>query len=205
MGDFTLLNTTLVMFKLFSPALLFLLCSINSNAQQKNIGVKAAEHATHISRITNDSLVVVTGSTYIYSVDTHEDSGVVSTATTVKDLMNELVLTDATFRVFNNAGSQKHDGVLETGDRLVLANGDASRKYAIAVRPGALSGKLKLVKEAVTINTNTSVTLHFSAGQRTPNATVKIFIPAGINITGDNTTVNVIGRGAVKLNDLATQ
>jgi hypothetical protein len=44
-------------------------------------------NATHIGRITKDSIIVITGSTYSFTVDTPEDSGLVSTNTTVKQLL----------------------------------------------------------------------------------------------------------------------
>ena len=75
----------------------------------------------------------------------------------------------------------------------------------LATQPMAIGGRLHLEKNNVTVNTGQNIILYFTAGQRSPNTTVKIFIPEGINVTGDNTTVNVIGRGDVKLNDLATQ
>jgi hypothetical protein len=69
----------------------------------------------------------------------------------------------------------------------------------------AVGGQLRLEKNELTVNTTKDITLFFTAGQRTPNTTVRIYLPEGINVTGDNTTVNVIGRGDVKLKDLATQ
>jgi polygalacturonase len=69
----------------------------------------------------------------------------------------------------------------------------------------AIGGELRLEKNKITARTSNNVTLYFTAGQRSPNATVRIYLPEGINVTGDNTTVNVIGRGDVKLKDLATQ
>ena len=66
-------------------------------------------------------------------------------------------------------------------------------------------GVLRLERNAITVNSVQDLILYFTAGQRTPNATVKIYLPAGIDVRMDNTTVNVIGRGDVKLKDLATQ
>jgi polygalacturonase len=162
-------------------------------------------YGQHIARITKDTIFVVKGTTYVYSVDTHQDSGLVSTATTIEDLENELKLSDAR-KVFKDyTGRELRDGVLETGDRMIYSDGETMREYKIVVQPMALSGRLALERAGVTVNTTTSIRLHYTVGQRTPNATVKIFVPAGINITGENTTVNVIGRGDVKLDELATQ
>src|SRR4030095_10220840 len=78
-------------------------------------------------------------------------------------------------------------------------------KYHITYQTSAVSGTLKLEHDTITANTNKSLTMYFTAGQRSPDATVKIFLPAGINVNMNNTTVNVIGRGDVKLKDLSTQ
>ena len=93
------------------------------------------------------------------------------------------------------------------GDRLTVTSQDSRSKktYKIAAVPMALSSQLQLERKELTVNTNSDLTLYFTAGQRSPNATVKIIIPKGIIITEDNTTVNVIGRGTVKLKDLAIQ
>jgi hypothetical protein len=42
--------------------------------------VEARENATHIARISKDTIVIVGGSTYLFTVDTPEDQGLVSTA-----------------------------------------------------------------------------------------------------------------------------
>lgn len=64
---------------------------------------------------------------------------------------------------------------------------------------------LKLDRTEATIRTAGKISLDFYAGQRTPMSTVTIHIPAGIDVTLDNTTVNVIGRGEVLLRDLPKQ
>ena len=167
-------------------------------------------NSTHIARITKDTIVVITGSTYAFTVDTHPDSGLVSTRTTVTQLLSQIKSKDGSvqqYTVTNKEDIKKETGDLSNEDRLVVSSADGKIKkiYSITVEPMALSGQLSLEKQALTINTHSNLVIYFTAGQRTPNATVKIFIPAGINITEDNTTVNVIGRGDVKLKDLATQ
>jgi len=169
-----------------------------------------AGNATHIGLITKDTIVVATGSTYAFTVDTPEDSGLVSTNTTVQQLFAQINAKDGSIQkhlVTNKEGSKKDNGYLSTGDHLIVTSqdGKTTKTYNISVQPMAISGKLELEKKELTVNSNSDLTIYFTAGQRTPNATVKIFIPAGITITEDNTTVNVIGRGDVKLKDLATQ
>ena len=188
--------------------------SMSLSPQTKDSKPYSAEitshNSTHIGRITKDSIIVITGSTYSFTADTPEDSGLVSTNTTVKQLISEIKSKDGSiqqYSVTDKGGVRKDLGELITGDRLVVAsqNGKTKKIYSIAATPIALSGQLRLEKKELTANTNSDLTLYFTAGQRTPNVTVKIYIPRGIIITGDNTTVNVIGRGAVKLKDLATQ
>ncbi|RPE09705.1 endopygalactorunase [Chitinophaga lutea] len=172
---------------------------------QPGTGVQAGSNATHILRISGDTLVVATGSTYVFTVDTHPDSGLVSTRPTVPQLLSQLTAQNGAAQQYvlsGKNGTPKTDGLVETGDRLSITGGPS---LYVLVRPAALSGKLQLERNAITQHTRSSVILYFTAGQRSPAATVKIYIPAGISVTPDNTTVNVIGRGDVKLKDLATQ
>jgi hypothetical protein len=194
---------------------IFLVCSNGSVLTQKSSSTKfsaeiIATNATHIGRITKDTIAVITGSTYSFTVDTPEDSGLVSIKTSVKQLLSQIRSKDGSiqkYAVTNKDGLTKDEGELVTGDRLIVtAQGGRIKKiYTITAEPMALNGKLWLEKKALTANTGPDLILYFTAGQRTPNTTVKIYIPKGITITEDNTMVNVIGRGAVKLKDLASQ
>ncbi|HEX7903184.1 MAG TPA: endopygalactorunase [Chitinophagaceae bacterium] len=198
-------------------AVIFILivCSIApANAQKINNARSSTEitvhNATHIGRITKDTLVIITGSTYSFTVDTPEDKGLVSTKPTVKQLLSQITAVNGSkqqYQVTSKDGSTKDDGEIVSGDHLIVVSEDGKKNktYYIATEPMAVSGQLQLEKKELTVNTTADLTLYFTAGQRTPNATVKIYIPAGITITEDNTTVNVIGRGDVGLKDLATQ
>lgn len=64
---------------------------------------------------------------------------------------------------------------------------------------------LKIDRDEFTIKTAGKLTLDFYAGQRSPMTTVIISVPEGIDVTLDNTKVNVIGRGEVLLRDLSKQ
>jgi len=202
-------------FKILFMTLMTHACAwINIIAQQPVVPKSSAElilnNSTHIGRITKDSIVVITGSTYSFTVDTPEDSGLVSTNTTVKQLLSQIKSKDGSaqqYLVTDKDGNKKVEGYLVNGDRLTVTSQDSKSKkiYRIGAVPMALSSQLKLKKKELTVNTNSDLTLYFTAGQRAPNATVKIYIPRGITITKENTTVNVIGRGVVKLKDLATQ
>lgn len=172
--------------------------------------ITAGKNSTHIGRITGDTLVVATGSTWSFTVDTPEGGGLVSTKTTVQDLLDQLASKDGSvqkYEIFDKEGDVKTSGEIAIGDRLRVTSQDTLSKkiYYIAMRPMALSGKLWLQAETFTLNDPRSLTLFFTAGQRSPDATVRVFLPAGIGATLDNTTVNVIGRGDVKLSELSKQ
>jgi hypothetical protein len=172
--------------------------------------VVPAEQATHILKVTRDTIFVISGSTMLYTVDTPEDSGLVSTTPTVQQLLQEIRSKDGSDQLYiamDKYNQPKKEGYITKGDRLFVAlkNGKASKTYHVFPQQKAMGGQLVLEKSAQTVNTSSDLTLYFTAGQRTPDATVTIHLPAGITVTGDNTTVNVIGRGAVKLNDLTTQ
>lgn len=199
------------MIRLFLSALVALICTVNPVLAKKfGTEIIAGKNSTHIAYITKDTLVIVSGSTYSYTVDTPEDQGLISTKTNVPGLLLQIAAKDGSeqrYQVVSSDGIVKIEGDVVTGDRLIVTNFDGtSRKtYHIVTRPMALSGQLRLQKEQITVNTNRDLTLYFTAGQRSPDATVRIYVPAGITPTLDNTTVNVIGRGTVKLKDLATQ
>jgi polygalacturonase len=181
-----------------------------TKAPKSNTNIVEKSNATHIARITRDSLIVLTGSTYSFTVDTPEDQGLISTKTSVQQLLQQIASEDGyvqTYKITDKEGITKKDGDVETGDHLMVTSPDkkANKIYYIATQPMAIGGELRLEKNKITAHTTKNVTLYFTAGQRSPNATVRIYLPEGINVTGDNTTVNVIGRGDVKLKDLATQ
>src|SRR5690349_20540564 len=52
--------------------------------------ISISPRATHIARITKDTLVVISGSTYLFMVDTPEDQGLVSTKIAIDQLPFEL-------------------------------------------------------------------------------------------------------------------
>lgn len=196
----------------FITLLCFTIPVITAKSQTRPLGstIIFGKDAQNIGRITNDTLVLITGSTYLFTVDTPEDQGLVSTKVDVKDLSLQLAAADGSiqkYTVTDKDGTIKNEGDIITGDRLKVTpqRGSSTKTYYISVQQMALSGRLSLVQPKLTANTNHDLTLYFAAGQRSLDATVKIHIPAGISVTMDNTTVNVIGRGDVKLSGLATQ
>lgn len=172
--------------------------------------IKPVASATHIAAITKNIIVVVTGSTIRFTVDTPEDQGLCSTRPTVKQFLEQITSTDGSiqqYTIIDKTGNTKTEGIIEQNDRLIAAsqNGKSTQTYLLIVKPLALSGRLQLQQQQITVNTKKDLTLFFTAGQRSPNATVKIYLPAGIKASMQNTTVNVIGRGDVTLAALAQQ
>ena len=172
--------------------------------------VTFSDNATNVFAITKDSLILTTGSTYAFTIDTPEDEGLVSTAVSVAEINKEIKSEKGIhlqYKITDQYGNNRSKGFIQENDQLVVTSADGRdhRKYAIGIRKGAKSGILTLDRNKLTINTLGDLALSFTAGQRTPKATIKIELPLGIYPTLENTTVDVIGRGAVKLRDLSSQ
>lgn len=160
-------------------------------------------------RLTADSLILYSGQTCRYTVDTPEGEGVVSTLLPVSGLLERLSGTSgATYRLTDARQQPRTGGMPQSGDRLEQlspASGKVVKCYKVGIREAALPPSLQLQREAVTAGVSQDITLDFFAGQRTPMAEVNILVPAGIDVTLDNATVDVIGRGPVVLRELPKQ
>jgi len=172
--------------------------------------ITASKNASNIGGIGKDTILVISGRTYSYTVDTPEDEGLIATKPTTKELLSQIVSADGSiqhYKIITPDGQEKSESDIISGDRLIVTSQDGKiqKIYTLLLQSMALSGRLHLDQEAITFNTNRNITIFFTAGQRSPDATVKIFIPPGIAITPDNTSINVIGRGEVKLKDLDKQ
>ncbi|WP_107685697.1 endopygalactorunase [Niastella koreensis] len=192
---------------LFIAACIFIIPVVRANG---STDIQPTPQATQISEIKNNTIVVVTGSTFRFTVDTPEDQGLVSTRPTVQQLLEQLTSKDGSvqqYRVTDKQGNTKTNGDVTEGDQLVVTaqDGIAMKKYLLVLQPLALSGRLVLQQAQMTVNTSKDLVLYYTAGQRSPDATVKIYLPAGIHATLQNTTVNVIGRGDVILQNLSQQ
>ena len=166
--------------------------------------IVSKKDATHIAGIKGDTVKVIGGSTFVYTVDTPEGEGRVSTNPDVTTLLQQISSKDGSKQqhsITNDAGLEKKSGKIVSGDYLNVTshNGKSRAVYILKVVPGAVGGRLKLLRDEMTIRTPGSLTLLFTAGQRSPNTAVTIFIPPGVTVTMNNTTVNVIGRGEVTL------
>ncbi|MBB2145149.1 endopygalactorunase [Pedobacter sp. LMG 31464] len=191
-------------------AILLITYSAVAKPVSSNTTVTYNDKSSHIAQINANQLVLVSGTTYRFTVDTPEDKGLVNTQATVEELLNEIVATDGSkqrYQVTANNGTLKTTGIIAEGDVLQVTaqDGKTTKKYTITFKSMALSGKLTLAQNQITQNTTQSITLSYTAGQRSPNARVQLFFPIGIAPTLNNTSVNVIGRGFVKLSELNTQ
>jgi polygalacturonase len=186
-----------------------LFCAAQGLAQS-TAEIVPGPNAAHVGGIAGDTVIVASGSTFLFTVDSPEDQGPVSTTPTVEDLLAQIVAKDGStqgYRITASNGAEKKTGKIENGDLLAVTSqdGKANKTYSLQAKPLALSGRLTLEHDTITVNTTRDLKLSFTAGQRSPDATVKIFLPAGIRATLENTTVNVIGRGEVTLKGLPTQ
>src|SRR5258706_764180 len=159
--------------KVVSLILVTCVLSILPAIPQKNntagfTGDIVPDNSTHIGKITADSIVVITGSTYSFTVDTHPDSGQVSTRTTVSQLLSQVKSKNASiqhYTITNGDGIEKKEGELLAGDRLIVSSADGKIKktYFIGIVPMAISGRLLLDKHALTTNTHSGLTIDFTA------------------------------------------
>lgn len=154
-------------------------------------------------QLTRDSLRLFEGATYRYTVDTPEHEGLVSTLPSVAELKEQLARSGrGNYLLFASNGQEKKEGMPAKGDYL---QSSSKKRLPIGVRKGALPAMIELDRTAFTIKTTGILMLDFYAGQRSPMTTVTIRVPQGIDVTPDNTTVNIIGRGEVTLRDLPKQ
>ncbi|WP_448636400.1 hypothetical protein [Pedobacter panaciterrae] len=117
----------------FVPLLLIL--SQAKALKRTAIEITIAKDATHVALIKADTVVVITGSTYLFTVDTPEDKGLISTSTTVNQLTREIKSKDGslqTYRITTKDGSSKTEGALITGDKLVVTSGDKQTEKSIS-------------------------------------------------------------------------
>ncbi len=154
-----------------------------------------------------DSLTVYDGETYRYTVDTPEGAGLVSTRPDVRKLLTDLESARTPAMIIDKSGNPKGEGDLQPGDMVAFLNGKGKiiSTRPVNIRRGALPPSLSLKRDMLTVGVAGNVALSFKAGQRSPMTEVEIVVPAGIDLTMDNTTVNVIGRGDVVLRNLSRQ
>lgn len=157
----------------------------------------------------HDSLIVTSGSTYSFTVDTPEDGGLKAIDTSVEELVKKMSWKKSPteeYIVTDSIGNLKTNGRISKGDQLIVTKkGKAQKIYHIIVKQGAKKGKLVLDDSFATVYGKKDLILNYTVGQRSPNATVEIYFPAEILIDLENTSVDVIGRGEVKLKNFHKQ
>ncbi|MDR7130227.1 polygalacturonase [Algoriphagus sp. 4150] len=179
-----------------------------SKESSNSTGLLARNEAPHIVRVTDTQLILVNGSTYLYSVDTPEGEGLISTKPTVEQLLQQLKSAPAgrKYRVAGIDGVEKKSGLLDEGDHVqVVFKDEILQSYELVFERRALGGRLWTEREEMTVDILGDLVLYFTAGQRSSGASVSIDFPRGVEVTMENTSVNVIGRGDVKLKDLKSQ
>lgn len=191
-------------------SLIIILCFIAPciYANQNNIKLVPSVSAPNVIAVSNDTVYLTNGTTYAYTVDTPIEDGLVRTGLKVDAIGSQLVSPDGRpleLSVNDKYRQPKKQGYLVSGDILVTESGKEKKNYVVQIKKGALNPILKVHRSTMTVNTRGEVILDFTAGQRSPKATVRFYIPRGIGVTLDNTTVNVIGRGEVTLRNLPQQ
>ncbi|MBS4216666.1 carbohydrate-binding domain-containing protein [Neobacillus rhizophilus] len=176
----------------------------------EKLSIIPSEQGINIFAVSNDAITLTSGDTFIYTVDTPEGQGRTTLEIkTVGELFNQITSKAAVPQTYavkdvNGLVKQPTDGISQ-GDVLTVTAGEDSYDYQIKVIEGAVRGKMELEDNEITEKTESDVVLNFFAGMRSPATEVVLKVPKGINATMDNTTVNVIGRGEVKLSGLETQ
>ncbi|MDE6186555.1 MAG: endopygalactorunase, partial [Duncaniella sp.] len=150
-------------------------------------------------RFSSDSLFVAQGTTYRYTVDTHEGEGLTTTTPNIGELLSG-IKTDRgnKYRIVDREGNPRLTSALPVkGDRLqeLTPAGKVVREYGIGLKSEALSPRMVLHSDSLRVGVTSDVTLDFFAGQRSPDVTVEILFPPELSVTLDNMTVDVIGRG----------
>lgn len=164
--------------------------------------------AKNVIMVRNDTIFLVRGTTYAYTVDTPVDEGLVRTDLKVESIKQQLEITGGSSfdcRVNDKYRNRKTKGYIVSGDLLEIEIGNQKKNYLFEVIEGALNPSLTIQRNNMTLDTPGDIILNFIAEQRSPKSMVQFFIPKGIEVNLDNTTVNIIGRGEVTLRNLSHQ
>ncbi|MCH5720816.1 hypothetical protein [Niabella hibiscisoli] len=159
----------------------------------------------YVSRISNDTLYIITGTTYLFDVDTPENEGLKSTTPTVKNLVSDFSCLAADYSILTPAGLEKRRGYCHRDRLLIRLKGRSVKQYPIALRPAALKGMLDIEQPRRTVGTRGDLIINYTAGQRSPNTTIVITLPRNFTADPGNTFINIIGRGEVLLQKLEQQ
>src|SRR5215213_5504350 len=108
-------------------------------------GISVANNAKHIIGIKGDTIIVVKGTTYRFTVDTPEDKGLVSTKPKVDELISEIIPKNGIIHIAGKDGNKRDSGEIITGDRLIVTSqkNKTAKSYYILEQPAALNGELR--------------------------------------------------------------
>ncbi|AHF15530.1 endopygalactorunase [Niabella soli DSM 19437] len=156
--------------------------------------------------MSHDTVYVVSGNTFSFTVDTPENEGLVNTTPTAAVFLSAANAQESVYTITDKNGKTKQNEVLASGDKLTIQDKKGTvRPFQLLLKTAALGGRLEVLQKSYTKNTRSDLRFEYTAGQRSPDATVRLWLPAGVNVTPENTTVNIIGRGEVLLKALSKQ
>ena len=124
-----------------TPIFWFVLCCLGINVQATSGLLPWVQKP--------DSLLLPSGTTYRYTMDTPEGEGLVPTPFSVNE---------------DSRGMQKYGGLPQDGDRMELLSpeGKSIRRWAIGVKRAALPARLHLDRTRATVNVPGILTLDLS-------------------------------------------
>ncbi|MCH5687767.1 hypothetical protein LWM68_27965 [Niabella sp. W65] len=102
----------------------------------------------YISRQSSNTIYLVTGTTYLFDVDTPENGGLKSTTPSVKDLLSDLSRNSLIGSILTPGGLTKKDGTIVSGDQLLVHSKDGMVKNTLSICAG------RRLKECCILNTS---------------------------------------------------
>ena len=140
-----------------TPIFWFVLCCLGINVQATSGLLPWVQKP--------DSLLLPSGTTYRYTMDTPEGEGLVPTLFSVNELLERFAETNGVpCRLVDSRGMQKYGGLPQDGDRMELHSpeGKSIRRWAKGVKRAALPARLHLDRTRATVNVPGILTLDLS-------------------------------------------
>ncbi|ULT41991.1 hypothetical protein KRR40_46900 [Niabella defluvii] len=135
----------------------------------------------YISRQSSNTIYLVTGTTYLFDVDTPENGGLKSTTPSVKDLLSDLSRNSLIGSILTPGGlTKKRRYDCFRGSVTGSFQRRDGKKYLIDLRREALKGMLHIEHEQRTFDTKEDLVINYTTGQRSPNTTIVITLPRGL-------------------------
>ena len=140
-----------------TPIFWFVLCCLGINVQATSGLLPWVQKP--------DSLLLPSGTTYRYTMDTPEGERLVPTLFSVNELLECFAETNGVpCRLVDSRGMQKYGALPQDGDRMELLSpeGKSIRRWAIGVKRAALPARLHLDRTRATVNVPGILTLDLS-------------------------------------------